>query len=346
MTAPPALSQAMATLRAEPRAWLVTGAAGFIGSNLVEALLALGQTVVGIDNFSTGSRSNLVDVKDRVGDAWAKFRFVEGDITRPDTCQQVCTGVSVVLHEAALGSVPRSLADPIATNNANVNGFINICVAARDAGVSRIVYASSSSVYGDDQSLPKVESRLGRPLSPYAVSKVVDELYAETFARNFSLPVVGLRYFNVFGRRQSPDGPYAAVVPRWIAAQLRGEPCVIYGDGETSRDFCYVENVVQANLLSATCSSTALGEIFNIAVGQRTTLNTLHQMLWEAVAAYAKTSQLLPPTYAPRRAGDILHSEADIGKARDILGYAPTHDLRAGLAETIYWYCSALKPAR
>jgi len=346
VTAPPALSQAMATLRAEPRVWLVTGAAGFIGSNLVEALLALGQTVVGIDNFSTGSRSNLADVKDRVGDAWAKFRFVEGDITRPDTCQQVCAGVSVVLHEAALGSVPRSLADPIATNNANVNGFINICVAARDAGVSRIVYASSSSVYGDDPSLPKVESRLGRPLSPYAVSKVAGELYAGTFARNFSLPVVGLRYFNVFGRRQSPDGPYAAVVPRWIAAQLKGEPCVIYGDGETSRDFCYVENVVQANLLSATCSSDALGEVFNIAVGQRTTLNTLHHLLWEAVAPYGKTSQLLPPIYASRRPGDILNSEADIGKARDILGYVPTHDLRAGLAETIDWYCSALKPAR
>jgi UDP-N-acetylglucosamine 4-epimerase len=336
----------MAALRAEPRVWLVTGAAGFIGSNLVEALLALGQTVVGIDNFSTSSRSNLADVKDRVGDAWAKLRFVEGDITRPDTCQQVCAGVSVVLHEAALGSVPRSLADPIATNNANVDGFINICVAARDAGVSRVVYASSSSVYGDDPSLPQLESRVGRPLSPYAVSKVADELYAGTFARNFSLPVVGLRYFNVFGRRQSPDGPYAAVIPRWIAAQLRGEPCVIYGDGQTSRDFCYVENVVQANLLSATSSSNALGEVFNIAVGQRTTLNTLHQMLWEAVAPYAKTRQLLAPTYASRRPGDILHSEADIGKARDILGYAPTYDLKAGLGKTIDWYCSALKPAR
>jgi UDP-N-acetylglucosamine 4-epimerase len=221
-----------------------------------------------------------------------------------------------------------------------------MCVAARDAGVSRIVYASSSSVYGDDQSLPKLESRLGRPLSPYAVTKVADELYAATFARNFSLPVVGLRYFNVFGRRQSPDGPYAAVVPKWIAAQLRGEPCVIYGDGETSRDFCHVENVVQANLLAATCSSNALGEVFNIAVGQRTTLNSLHQMLWEAVAPHATTSQLPAPIYASRRPGDILHSEADIGKARDILGYAPTHDLRAGLKETIDWYCSALKPAR
>ena len=346
MTVPPALSQTMAALRAEPRAWLVTGVAGFIGSNLLESLLALGQTVVGIDNFSTGLRSNVADVKERVGEAWARFRFVEGDITSPDTCREVCSGVSVVLHHAALGSVPRSLSDPIATTNANVIGFVNMCIAARDAGVTRIVYASSSSVYGDDPSLPRVEARLGRPLSPYGVTKLADELYAGAFARNFSLPVVGLRYFNVFGRRQSPDGPYAAVVPRWIAAQLRGEPCVIYGDGETSRDFCYVENVVQANLLAATCPSNALGEVFNIAVGRRTTLNTLHQMLWEAVGPHSKTRHLVPPIHASPRPGDILHSEADIGKARAILGYAPTHDLKAGLAATIDWYCSVLKPAR
>jgi UDP-N-acetylglucosamine/UDP-N-acetylgalactosamine 4-epimerase len=345
VTATRALSETMVALRADPRVWLVTGVAGFIGSNLLEALLALGQTVVGIDNFATGSRSNLADVKERVGEAWSNFRFVDGDITRPETCSEVCTGVSVVLHQAALGSVPRSVADPIASNNANVSGFVNICVAARDAGVSRLVYASSSSVYGDDPSLPKLESRLGRPLSPYAVTKIADELYAGTFARTFDLPVVGLRYFNVFGRRQSPEGPYAAVVPRWIAAQLRGEPCVIYGDGEASRDFCYVDNVVQANLLSATCSSAAIGDVFNIAVGQKTTLNTLHQMLWEAVAPYAKTRRMPQPIYASRRPGDILHSEADIGKARDILGYAPTHDLGAGLAETIDWYCSVLKPA-
>jgi UDP-N-acetylglucosamine 4-epimerase len=219
-----------------------------------------------------------------------------------------------------------------------------MCIAARDAGVTRFVYASSSSVYGDDASLPKVESRLGRPLSPYAVTKVADELYAGAFARTFDLPAVGLRYFNVFGRRQSPKGPYAAVVPRWIAAQLRGEPCVIYGDGETSRDFCYVDNVVQANLLSATCSRDAIDEVFNIAVGESTTLNDLHEMLWEAVASYAPSSRV-PPVYAPRRAGDILHSQADITKARRVLGYAPTHDIRAGLAETIDWYCSVLKPA-
>jgi UDP-N-acetylglucosamine/UDP-N-acetylgalactosamine 4-epimerase len=345
VTAPPALEQATAELRADPRVWLVTGVAGFIGSNLLEALLSLGQTVVGIDNFATGSRSNLADVKERVGQAWAKFRMVDGDITRPETCSEVCAGVSIVLHQAALGSVPRSVADPLATNNANINGFVNICLAARDAGVMRLVYASSSSVYGDDTSLPKLESRLGRPLSPYAVTKVADELYAGAFARTFDLPVVGLRYFNVFGRRQSAEGPYAAVVPRWIAAQLRGEPCLIYGDGETSRDFSYIDNVVQANLLSATCSAAAIGEVFNIAVGEGTTLNALHQMIWEAVAPYAMSSQVPPPVYASRRPGDILHSRADIAKARSLLGYAPTHDIRAGLAEAIDWYCSVLKPA-
>jgi UDP-N-acetylglucosamine/UDP-N-acetylgalactosamine 4-epimerase len=345
LTPPQALSDAKAALRADPVVWLVTGVAGFIGSSLLETLLGLGQTVVGIDNFVTGYKSNLADVRERVGDAWSHFRFVHGDITVAERCREVCTGVNIVLHQAALGSVPRSVADPIATNNANVGGFVNICVAARDAGVTRLVYASSSSVYGDDPSVPKVESRLGRPLSPYAVTKVTNELYAGAFARNFDLPAVGLRYFNVFGRRQSPDGPYAAVIPRWIAAQLRGESCVIYGDGATSRDFCYVDNVVQANLLSATCSSAAIGEVFNIAVGQRTTLSTLHQILWDAVAPYAKTSLMPQPIYASRRRGDILHSEANIDKARDLLGYAPTHDVKAGLAETIDWYCSSLKPA-
>ena len=339
------LSDTEAALRTEPRVWLVTGVAGFIGSSLLEALLGLGQTVVGIDNFATGSRSNLVDVRERVGQAWARFRFVDGDISVADTCREVCTGVNVVLHEAALGSVPRSMADPIATNNANVGGFLNICVAARDAGVSRLVYASSSSVYGDDPSLPKLETRMGRPQSPYAVSKIADELYASVFALNFDLPAVGLRYFNVFGRRQSPVGPYAAVIPRWIASQLRGEPCVIYGDGEASRDFCYVENVVQANLLAATCTSAAIGEVFNIAVGQRTSLNSLHQILWDAVAPYTKTGRMPQPLHAARRKGDILHSEAAIQKARDVLGYTPTHDLKAGLAETIAWYCNSLKPA-
>lgn len=346
MTDPQALREAKAALRADPLVWLVTGVAGFIGSSLLEALLDLGQTVVGIDNFVTGSQSNLADVRERVGEAWTRFRFVDGDITLLEICREVCAGVSVVLHQAALGSVPRSVADPIATNNANVVGFVNICVAARDAGVRRLVYASSSSVYGDDASMPKLESRLGRPLSPYAVSKIADELYAGAFERAFDLPVVGLRYFNVFGRRQNPEGPYAAVVPRWIGAQLRGEGCVIYGDGETSRDFCYVDNVVQANLVSATCSSGAVGEIFNIAVGQRTTLNSLHQILWDAVAPYAKNGHMPHPIYAAPRPGDILHSEADINKARKILGYEPTHDVRAGLAETVGWYCTQLKPAK
>jgi len=325
--------------------WLVTGVAGFIGSNLLETLLLLGQKVVGIDNFATGSESNLTDVKERIGGQWRNFSFVQGDITHLETCREVCAGVSFVLHQAAIGSVPRSVADPIATNNANVNGFINVCLAARDAGVSRLVYASSSSVYGDDASLPKIESRLGRPMSPYAVSKVADELYAGAFASVFDLPVVGLRYFNVFGRRQSPEGPYAAVIPRWVAAQLRGERCVIYGDGKTSRDFCYVENVVQANLLAATCPPAALGEVFNVAVGQAASLNNLHRMIWEAVEPYASGSRMLPPIHEARRPGDILHSQADISKARNLLGYEPTHDLRSGLAETIDWYCGALKSA-
>ncbi len=345
MTPPRALTETKAALRADPLVWTITGVAGFIGSSLLEALLGLGQTVVGIDNFVTGSPANLADVKERVGQAWTRFRFVDGDIVDPEACREVCVGANVVLHHAALGSVPRSVADPIATNNANVGGFVNICVAARDAGVSRLVYASSSSVYGDDPSLPKLESRLGRPLSPYAVSKLANELYAGAFARAFDLPSIGLRYFNVFGRRQSPEGPYAAVIPRWIASQLRGESCVIYGDGETSRDFCYVENVVQANLLSATCPTAAIGEVFNVAVGQRTTLNNLHQLLWDVVAPHAKTSHMPQPVYAPRRQGDILHSEADIRKASEILGYAPTHDVSAGLAETTDWYCRVLKPA-
>jgi UDP-N-acetylglucosamine 4-epimerase len=344
MTEPQPLTDAKAALRANPLVWLVTGVAGFIGSSLLEALLDLGQAVVGLDNLVTGSQANLADVRERVGERWTRFTFVEGDIASVETCREVCKGVSVVLHEAALGSIPRSLADPIGTNNVNVGGFVNICVAARDAGVGRLVYASSSSVYGDDPSRRKVESQLGRPLSPYAASKTADELYAAAFARAFDLPVIGLRYFNVFGPRQNPEGPYAAVVPRWIAAQLRGERCVIYGDGQISRDFCYVANVVQANLLSATCASAAAGDIFNIAVGQTTTLNALHEIVSATVSPYTR-AESAPPLHAAPRPGDILHSEADISKARQVLGYEPTHDVRAGLTETVDWYCALLRSA-
>ena len=332
-----------AALQAElvhaPRRWLVTGAAGFIGSNLVEALLQMGQTVVGFDNFATGHRRNLDDVVERVGAAAQRFTFIEGDVRDAAACRAACEGIDHVLHQAALGSVPRSIADPQTSHEVNVNGTLNMLIAARDAGLARVVYASSSSVYGDHAALPKVEDAIGTPLSPYAVTKRTNELYADTVARHYGLQTVGLRYFNVFGRRQDPEGAYAAVMPKWVAALLRGETCVVYGDGETSRDFCYVDNVVQANLLAATASGA--NGVYNVAVGERTTLNELFELLRNGLAALGDPA-IADATLETRdfRAGDVRHSLADISRARADLGYAPTHTLRDGLAATLEWYAA------
>lgn len=337
--------QLLTDLRAAPRSWLVTGAAGFIGSNLVEQLLQLGQKVVGLDNFSTGHRRNLEDVRRAVAeDAWSRFCFVEGDIRDLDTCREVCAGADYVLHQAALGSVPRSLENPIATNESNVSGFLNMLVAARDAGVARFVYAASSSTYGDHSGLPKLEERIGRPLSPYAVTKYVNELYAGVFGRCYGLETIGLRYFNVFGRRQDPDGAYAAVIPKWIGVLLRGERCQINGDGETSRDFCYIANVVQANLLAATVQGEAVtDEVYNVAVGDRTTLNELYRSIRDGLSSYQPELAGVEPVYCGFRNGDVRHSQADVTKIRSRLGYAASHTLEQGLREALGWYVQNLR---
>jgi UDP-N-acetylglucosamine 4-epimerase len=327
-------------LRAAPRTWLVTGAAGFIGSNLVERLLELGQVVVGLDDFSTGRRANVADLA--AADAEGRFRFVEGDICDRDACLDALAGVDVVLHQAALGSVPRSLADPAATHRANVDGFFSMLTAARAAGVRRFVYAASSSTYGDHPALPKVEEQIGRPLSPYAVTKYVNELYAGVFHRAYGMETIGLRYFNVFGRRQDPEGPYAAVIPRWVGNLLAGRRCRINGDGENSRDFCYVDNVLQANLLAATVRDPeALGEVYNVAYGQRTTLNELFTLIRDSVARHVPEAAEAVPEYGPPAPGDVQHSLAELGKARRRLGYHPTHDVRTGLARAVDWYAAA-----
>ncbi len=337
-----------AQLAVRPRRWLVTGSAGFIGSHLLEALLRVGQEVTSLDNFATGHRANLEDVQRSVGEqAWARHRFIEGDIADPQACAEACEDVHVVLHQAALGSVPRSLKDPLTTHRANATGFLNMLVAARDAGVQRFIYAASSSTYGDSPSLPKVEDTIGRPLSPYAVTKYLNELYADVFGRCYGTATVGLRYFNVFGARQDPQGAYAAVIPRWVAAMLHSKPCVINGDGETSRDFCYVANAVQANLRAALVEdSTALNQVYNVAVGQRTTLKELHALIAGAVRRVDPTLKVLPPEFSQFRAGDVRHSLADIDKARHRLGYEPTHDVPAGLAEAIGWYVVGHSDAR
>jgi UDP-N-acetylglucosamine 4-epimerase len=314
---------------------LVTGAAGFIGSHLVEALLRLGQRVVGLDNFATGHRHNVDAVLRDAGADAGRYEFVDGDIRELDTCRRACDGVDAVLHQAALGSVPRSLADPIATNASNIDGFLNMFVAARDARVSRVVFAASSSTYGDHPGLPKIEDRIGRPLSPYAVTKYVNELYASVFQRSYGLPSVGLRYFNVFGPRQDPQGPYAAVIPRWVARLLDGERCEINGDGETSRDFCYVANVVQANLLASMADIPGGHQIYNVAYGGRTTLNDLYRAIRDGVARHRPDVAALEPEYRDFRAGDVRHSQADVSKAREQLGYEPTHSVREGLVPTI-----------
>jgi UDP-N-acetylglucosamine 4-epimerase len=335
-----------AEIAARRRRWLVTGAAGFIGSHLTEALLALGQDVVGLDNFATGKRENLDEVRAAVGAAaWRRFEFIEGDIVDFETCARACRGAEIVLHQAALGSVPRSIEAPLATHAANATGFVNMLVAARDAGVARFVYAASSSTYGDSPALPKVEEVIGRPLSPYAVTKYVNELYADVFARCYGIATVGLRYFNVFGARQDPEGPYAAVIPRWARAMLNGEPCTINGDGETSRDFCYVANAVQINLRAALATDpAALNQVYNVAVGGRTTLNELHALLAEAIRGERPRVTIAAPVYAPFRAGDVRHSQAAIGKAQRLLGYVPTHDVRQGLRAAVGWYVQRFAP--
>lgn len=336
-----AYSELQSRLLTTPHTWLITGVAGFIGSNLLEQLLKLDQRVVGLDNFATGYTRNLDEVKALVTPSqWARFQLVSGDIGDPAVCPQVCAGVDFILHQAALGSVPRSMAEPLATHAANVTGFINLLEAARAAKVKRCVYASSSAVYGDAPELPKVESKIGRPLSPYAATKWMDEIYAETFARCYGLECIGLRYFNVFGPRQDPEGAYAAVIPKWLAALLRREPVHINGDGETSRDFCFIANVVQANLLSATCASAeATNQAYNIAVGERTTLNELFATLQNGLRARDAAFPAQQPIHGEFRAGDVRHSLADISKAKRLLGYEPTHRLADGLALALDWYC-------
>ena len=332
--------RATGRLRRRPLRWLVTGSAGFIGSHLVEALLRLEQRVTGLDNFATGFQRNLDDVERNVGaDAWNRHAFIEGDICDLETCRRACEGVEVVLHQAALGSVPRSIEDPLRTHAVNQTGFLNMLVAARDAGVGRFVYAASSSTYGDHPALPKVENVIGMPLSPYAVTKYANELYADVFARCYGVATIGLRYFNVFGPRQDPDGAYAAVIPRFVAAMLQGAPVTINGDGETTRDFCYVPNVVQANVLAATVEDpAAVGQVYNVAVGDRLSLNELHRSLRDLIAQRHPGLAVPAPRYVPFRAGDIRHSEADVGKAQRLLGYRPAWNARSGLADALDWY--------
>ncbi len=339
-----AYAAACANLRAAPKTWLVTGAAGFIGCNLAEALLNLDQRVIGLDNFATGHQRNLDEVRESVGAArWGNFRFIRGDIRKLEDCQAACKGVDYVLHQAALGSVPRSLEDPLATHAANNTGFLHMLVAARDAGVQRFVYAASSSTYGDHPGLPKVEDVIGKPLSPYAVTKYVNELYADVFGRSYGTQSLGLRYFNIFGRRQDPNGAYAAVVPKWVASMIKNEPVYINGDGETSRDFCYIDNVIQANLLAATTANPdAVNQVYNVAVGDRTTLNDLFEAIRANLAQRYPHLLDFQPTYRDFRKGDVRHSLADITKAKTLLGYAPSHRIREGLREAMDWYVAHL----
>ncbi len=327
-------------LRSQPRKWLVTGVGGFIGSNLLETLLNLNQRVVGLDNFSTGHQKNLTQVQELVGAIrWKNFQFIEGDICKLADCKCACHEVDFVLHQAALGSVPRSILDPLATHASNVTGFLDMLMAARDAKVRRFVYASSSAIYGDHPGLPKMEEKIGQPLSPYAVTKKMNEMYADVFALAYRFPSIGLRYFNVFGPRQDPEGAYAAVIPKWIAALLKREPVFINGDGETSRDFCFVENVVQANLLAATTiNPDAINQAYNIAVGERTTLNELFSFLQSGLRKRDASLPKQKPVYQDFRAGDVRHSLADIAKAKNLLGYEATHQIGEGLDVSLDWY--------
>lgn len=318
--------------------WLISGVAGFIGSNLLENLLKLNQKVVGLDNFSTGHQKNMDEVQRLVTtQQWGNFLFINGDIRKLSDCQKACNGVDYVLHQAALGSVPRSMNDPITTNETNIGGFLNMLVAARDAKVKSFTYAASSSTYGDHPALPKVEVNIGKPLSPYAVTKYVNELYAEVFARTYGFQTIGLRYFNVFGQRQDPNGAYAAVIPKWTASLIQGEELFINGDGETSRDFCFIENVIQANLLAATASDDVKNEVYNVAVGDRTTLNDLFFALQAALAENGKIYKK-SPIYRDFRAGDVRHSQADISKIKKMLGYLPEYKIMEGISKAMPWY--------
>lgn len=327
-------------LRQEPKKWLITGVAGFIGSNLLETLLKLDQRVVGLDNFATGHQHNLVEVQSLVTpEQWANFNFIKGDIRSLADCQLACSGVDYVLHQAALGSVPRSVENPITTNETNISGFLNMLIAARDTKVKRFVYAASSSTYGDHPGLPKVEDKIGKPLSPYAVTKYVNELYAEVFARTYGFNTIGLRYFNVFGPRQDPNGAYAAVIPKWIASMIKGEPVSINGDGETSRDFCFIDNVRQINLLAATADNPeAANQVYNVAVGDRTTLNQLYELLRLNLLPDYPHLKDARPTYRDFRAGDVRHSLADVTKAGTLLGYKPNHRIGEGIKVAMGWY--------
>ncbi|HRH82348.1 MAG TPA: NAD-dependent epimerase/dehydratase family protein [Thiobacillaceae bacterium] len=335
-----------ARLPGTPKTWLITGVAGFIGCNLLETLLRLDQQVVGLDNFATGHRHNLEQIRAAVTPAqWSRFTFIEGDIRRLEDCRRACAGTDYVLHQAALGSVPRSIEDPITTNGANIDGFLNMLVAARDAKVARFVYAASSSTYGDHPGLPKVEDRIGNPLSPYAVTKLVNEQYAAVFARTYGFKTIGLRYFNIFGAHQDPNGAYAAVVPKWTAAMIHDETVWINGDGETSRDFCYIANTVQANLLAATVADeAATDQVYNIAVGDRTTLNDLFEAIRSILEPRFPHLREFRPSYRDFRAGDVRHSLADVSKARTLLGYEPTHRIKEGLEEAMDWYVADLAP--
>ncbi|WP_036770106.1 SDR family oxidoreductase [Photorhabdus australis] len=333
-------------LQQKPATWLITGVAGFIGSNLLETLLKLNQNVIGLDNFATGHKHNLELVKNLITpEQWQKFHFIEGDIRNLDDCQKASVGVDYILHQAALGSVPRSIDDPITSNATNISGFLNMLVAARDAGAKRFVYAASSSTYGDHPELPKIEERIGNPLSPYAVTKYANELYASVFARTYNLQSIGLRYFNVFGPRQDPNGAYAAVIPKWTATMLAGEQIYINGDGKTSRDFCFVANAVQANILAATTiNHNAINQVYNVAISQQTTLNELFEMIKsELVANNFNNDNILPAIHRDFRKGDVKHSLADINKASNLLGYKPTHTIRQGIKLATQWYLKEYK---
>ena len=333
-------------LNNSPKTWLVTGVAGFIGSNLLEHLLKLNQKVVGLDNFATGHQHNLDEVQGEVStEQWTNFTFIEGDIRNIESCKQAVSGVDYVLHQAALGSVPRSINDPITTNYVNISGFLNMLVAARDESVSSFTYAASSSTYGDHPALPKVEENIGNPLSPYAVTKYVNELYADVFARTYNFNTIGLRYFNVFGKRQDPEGAYAAVIPKWTADMINNEEVFINGDGETSRDFCFIENTVQMNILAATATDDAKTQVYNVAVGDRTTLNTLYTSIQNSLNSNGVACSNAP-TYREFRAGDVRHSQADISKAKSLLGYEPEFKIQQGIDKAMPWYIQFLEKVK
>lgn len=338
-----AYQQVTEALVNKPKVWLITGVAGFIGSNLLESLLLLNQKVVGLDNFATGFQHNLDEVQSVVtAEQWQRFKFIEGDIRNLADCQTACADVDYILHQAGLGSVPRSIADPINTNETNISGFLNMLVAARDAKVASFTYAASSSTYGDHPALPKVEEAIGKPLSPYAVTKYVNELYAEVFARTYGFHTIGLRYFNIFGKRQTPDGAYAAVIPKWTAAMIQGDDVYINGDGDTSRDFNFIENAVQANILAATADDDAKNQVYNVAVGGRTTLNTLFTALKDHLSING-IDYSQAPIYRDFREGDVRHSQADISKIQSALGYDPQFDVVQGIKKAMPWYVTFLQ---